>query len=125
MDNLQSSCIVPHNGIIQRLARLAVPDERRLALIRNPNGFELRELDLRRGQRLTNARLDVAQYFVRVVFTPAWLLVYLLMLELVAGCDVAIVVKGEKAGAGGALINGSNERSLGSGCHEGEKGPYR
>ena len=66
----RSATILPHDGIVQRFARAAVPGNNGLTLIGNANRcYRLVDLRTQLSERLHRGRPDLC----RVVFDPPWL----------------------------------------------------
>lgn len=66
----------PRTGVVKRLPRQAVPDERRLALSSDPDALKhilAVAQRLEASQALANAFVDAARVRSRIVLVPAWL----------------------------------------------------
>ena len=110
--------VLPDDGVVVRLAGARVPDHRGLALVgdadrcqvvRRQIGFRQTALD-----HILRARPDLQ----RVVLDPAGLRVDLLVFELVDAHHRAGVIEDHEAGAGRALVDGSNVSGHGGDLRE-------
>jgi hypothetical protein len=90
---------------VQRRAGVAVPEHRRLALIRDADRRELAGPNAAARERLADDGFRVAPNFRGVVLDPARLRIDLLMLALGDGDDSALLVEHHEATARGALID--------------------
>ena len=96
--------VLPHDGVVHGLARLAVPQHRGFALVGDAHGAHGARCNARLGQRLAGCGELGAPDLQRVVLHPAGLGVDLRQLPLRLRHDVAAFVKNDAAGAGGALV---------------------
>ena len=100
--------VLPHDRVVDGLPRLPVPDDRGLALVRDPDGG-----DVLGGQPLARERLrgDAGlggPDLVGVVLDPPRLGEDLLELPLRDRLDLAFFVEEDRARAGGALVEGED-----------------
>ncbi len=102
------SRILPDQGVVNRLARGAVPQQGRLALIGDADGGEVAPRQSGAAQRLGDHRLGVAPDFDRIVFHPAGHGIDLPVLVLRHGDGIAGTVEHDEAGAGRALVDGAD-----------------
>ena len=99
--------VLPHDGVVHGLAGLAVPQHGGFALVGNAHGAHGAHgagRNARLGQRVAGRGQLGAPDFQRVMFHPAGLGVDLRQLQLGLRHDVALLVKDDAAGAGGALV---------------------
>jgi hypothetical protein len=95
---------LPHDRIVNRLARLAIPEDRRLPLIRDAEGSDLVGPDVVLGQdAVGRAQLRIPDVFGSML-DPAGLRVELLEFLLGYGERLPGPVKQDGARTGGALI---------------------
>ena len=107
--DLVGAGVLPDDRVVIRLTRLAVPDDRGLALVgdaqrRDVGGFQT-DVVQRRGHHGLGVTPDLG----RVVLDPAGARQDLLVLELVAPDLQTVVVEDHAAGAGGALVDRGDE----------------
>src|SRR5262249_23451286 len=69
--NVRRSAALPHDREVDRAARRALPDDRRLALVRDADGRDVLGAQPRRAERAGDARLDARPYLAYVVRHPA------------------------------------------------------
>ena len=100
--------VLPDDGIVHRLAGLAIPHDGGLALVRNADGGQVRGVETALGQSLRDHGLGAAPDFLRVMLDPTGMRINLLMLLLGGGNDASGAVKDDETGAGGALIDGAD-----------------
>ena len=109
--HIGGAAILPDNRVADRLPASAVPDDGCLALIGDADG----------GRRLISLRQDFARHgqdrrpdCLRIMLNPA--ICWILLGELLAGNmqRLAFVIKDDRAGTGGTLINRKNR---GYRCH--------
>jgi len=84
---------LPHNGVGDRFAGYFVPQDCRLALIRNADGSNIRGVDLALGQRLSGNIKLTRPNLLRVVFNVPWLGQDLFELPLCHRYDRSVVLK--------------------------------
>ena len=97
---------LPNDGVVQRLSRLGVPQDRRLALISNANGRHVARLICAISKDRLYALENRVPNTVGIVLNPAWLGKNLRKLMVHRGHEVASCVHKCDRRAGGALING-------------------
>ena len=81
-DQVVGARVLPVDRVVDRCPGLAVPDERRLALVCDPERDEVRRPQARLVERGRDDVLDVAPELLGIVLDPAWsgedLMVFLL-----------------------------------------------
>src|SRR5207302_8437600 len=102
------AAILPHDGVMYRLARLAVPDDRGFALIRYPDSGDVRGGEASLGEGLLGCVQLRGPDFSRIVLHPAGLGKDLTELLLRQRDDAPTVVEHDGARAGGALVEGQD-----------------
>ena len=99
--------VLPDDGVVDRDARFAVPDDGGLALIGDAEGRDILGANATLlhgfGHDFVNAPPD----FLRIVFHPAGFGINLLVLFLGNGDDPPGRVEDDKSRAGGSLIDGA------------------
>ena len=114
--DLLGTGILPHNGVIDRVAGVLVPHHGGLALVGDSNGSQLVAVDVGLGQRESD---DIANSFPdldRVVLNPSGTREDLLEFLLADGHDLARVVEDDGPGRGGALVDGEHELLVAHDC---------
>src|SRR5258706_1687645 len=96
--------VLPDDRAMQRPAGLAVPEERRLALVGDAGGDDVFGLELGRLQRLARDVALRAEEIVGIVLDPTGLRVVLLELALRGRDRGAGLVEHDFARAGGSLV---------------------
>ena len=96
---------LPDDRVVDRLTGVAVPDDRRLPLIGDPDGGDLVRLDLGLDHHVRHHRLDAIPDLRGVVLHPARLREVLGELLLTHPHLIAIVVEDDRPGAGRPLVN--------------------
>ena len=79
---VRRSAALPHNGVIDGLARLFVPDKRCFALVGNANRRDVLRRDIGAHDSLRNDRHNRTHYVLRGMFHISRLGIYLLELLL-------------------------------------------
>ena len=97
--------VLPHDGVVDGLARGLVPDDGGLALVGDADGVDVAGVQRRRAQRLRDDRADVVPHLDGVVLNPTGAREDLLVLLLPDGHDGARVVEDDRARARRALID--------------------
>ena len=97
---------LPDDGVVDGLSRRFVPDDGRLALVRNADGGNVPRVDVRLRDDLHHDPVDAGVDLHRVVLHPAGLGVILGKFLLRDRDDVLHLVKQNRAAAGRALIEG-------------------
>ena len=97
--------VLPHDRVVDRLAGLAVPDDRGLALVGDADRLDVAGLGVGVGHRAVDDLARAAPDLGRVVLDPAGLRVDLLVLALIDVGDAAVLVEEDEARAGGALVD--------------------
>jgi len=102
------SSVLPHYGVIDRLAGFAFPDDRRFALIGYANGGNIRSF--KTGfSNCFNCRVGLAlPYFDRVMFNPTGLREDLWEFLLSDRNDGSVVAEHDRAAAARSLIKCEN-----------------
>lgn len=96
---------LPDDRMVDRLAGVAVPDDRRLPLVGDPDSGDLVGLDLGLDHHVGHHRLNAIPDLRGVVLHPARLREVLGELLLAHPHLVAIVVEDDRPGAGRPLVN--------------------
>ena len=81
--------VLPDDGVVDRLAGLAIPDDRRFALVGDADGGEVGGFDAGLGERPPDDLDAAGPDLDRIVLDPTGLGEDLLMLLLVDGHDAA------------------------------------
>ena len=103
------TAVLPHNGVVDRCAGVAIPHHRRFALVGDADGRDVAAVVPRFHRRLgRHARLGRPD-FARVVLDPARLRKYLGEFLLGLRHDLPLPVEQNGAGTGGALVEGEDE----------------
>src|SRR5664280_2490061 len=106
----RGSSVLPDDRVRERTPRRALPEERRLALVRDADGRDVAARDARLRERLVHhARLRRPD-FRRIVLDPAGLGIDLPELLPGHAAHGAAVVEDERARTGRTLIEGEDER---------------
>jgi len=100
---------LPHDGIVVRAARVAIPDHRGLALIGDAQRHQVPRAHLCLCQRSFHGLLDGVPDLQRVMLDPAWLWQDLFMLLVRAAEIQALVIEQHAAGTRGALVDGRDD----------------
>ena len=111
---LRGAAVLPDDGVVDRLAGLAVPDDGGLALVGDADGRDVARPQPGAAERLDRDGDLRRPDLVRVVLDPAGLREDLLELLLRDADDGAVVVEHDGAGAGGALVEREDVRHVGS-----------
>ena len=101
--------VLPDDGVVERAAGVAVPDDRRLALVRHADGVEVGAGDAGLPQRAADDGLGAVPDLERVVLDPAGAGEQLLVLELVLGHRSPVVVEDDEPRARRALVDRADE----------------
>ena len=104
--NRLGAAVLPDDGVVNRLARLAVPDHGGFALVGDADSTDIAGFESRFEQGFTRCGELGAPDLHRVVLNPARLGIDLGQLQLGRGDLLALGVKDNAAGAGSALIQG-------------------
>ena len=102
------AAVLPDDGGVDRLAGLAVPDQRRLALVGDADGGDVGGLDAGLLDRGAGGAGDGGPEVGGVVFDPAGAGVVLGKLFLGGGDRPQGRVEEDRAGGGGALVDGKD-----------------
>ena len=108
MASFGGAAILPDNGVVDRLARFAVPHDGRLPLIGDTDRSQVACPYARLAENLYHRAHLRGKDLERVVLDPAALGVNLLELTLAMGDDVSIFAKEDGTGTGGSLIEREN-----------------
>src|SRR4030081_1712288 len=103
LDDLVGASVLPDDRVVDRLACLAVPHHRGLALVGDADGRDVLSVYLREGALYDP--LGPLPDLHRVVLYPTWLRIDLLMFLLRDGDDLAAVVEDHEASARGPLVD--------------------
>ena len=98
------TAVLPDDGLMNRLAGFAVPNDRGFPLVGNADGAHLGRANARFGQRLARRGQLGAPDFQRIVLDPAGLGVVLGKFLLRHRNHAAPHIKNDAARAGGALV---------------------
>src|SRR5690242_15356866 len=96
--------VLPHDGGRDRLQGLAVPQDQRLALVRDPDRAHVAGFRGRRLQRLPGARLHRVPDLVGVVLDPTWARVVLSDLAVTLAEDLTVETDRDRGGSGRAFV---------------------
>jgi hypothetical protein len=107
---------LPDDRPVDRVARLPVPEDRRLALVGDADGAESPGGDSRGGDRLRRHAAGLLPDLLGVVLDPAGRGVVLGDLGVGAAEHLALGAEHERGGPGGALVEGENG-GVGAGVH--------
>jgi hypothetical protein len=94
---------------VQRRARAPVPQDRRLALVRDAHGLQVADGEPRPGERLGDHRLGFAPDLLAVMLHEAGARIDLRVLALRHRDDPAVAVEDDEARARGALVDGADD----------------
>ncbi len=100
--------VLPDDGIVDRLAALAVPDQRRLTLVGNADGGHVASLDAGLGQGRLDGPDHALPDFLWVMLHPAVLRKDLREFLLAAAHNGAVLIEHDRPARGRALINRQN-----------------
>ena len=100
--------VLPDDGVVDRLAGLAIPDDGRLALVGDADGRDVARPQVRAAEDLDGHGDLRRPDLLRIVLDPAGLRKDLLELALRDAGDGAVVIEEDGARAGGALIEGED-----------------
>src|SRR5699024_4026055 len=104
--------VLPDDRVVDRLTGGLVPHHGGLALVGDAHGRQPVAVDVGAHQPLAGHVAGVPPARLRVVLVPAGLREDLLVLLLPAGDDLAGVVEDDRAGRGGALVDGHDVHGL-------------
>ena len=107
---VRGAAVLPDERVVDRLAAARIPGDDRLALVGDPDRFELGAADPGIGQRLAADALGHLPDLARVVLDPAGPGKVLAELRVGAAGDLALVVEDEAGAARGALIDREDHR---------------
>ncbi len=116
VDDRGGAPALPDDGVVDRLARRAVPDDGRLALVGDADGGDARGVDAGGGDGLVHGAVLRGPDLARVVLDPALLREELRELALRHADDLLIAVEDDRTARGGALVEGHDVRELTHGC---------
>ncbi len=105
---LARTSILPDNGIVQRLAGFAIPDQRRLTLVGDADGGDVGALETGFVQRLLDRPDDRFPDFLRIVLHPTGIREDLPKLLLACPGYLHGLIEDDRARGRGALVNGDN-----------------
>ena len=103
-----NACVLPHDGVVNRMASLAIPDKRGFALIGDADRSKVFGLQPSLLHGFFNDFRCSPPDFVRVMLNPARLRKNLLVFFLRDGRDATVAVEHDEASAGSALIDRAN-----------------
>src|SRR5690606_13687477 len=98
--------VLPDDGAMHGGAGLAVPEDRRLALVGDADGRDGLAVQARRGERALDADAHRAEDFLGIVLDPAGLRIMLRKLALVPAQNPPVEIHDEDGRAGRALVDG-------------------
>ena len=104
LDHIGSPAALPYNGIVYRFSGIFVPEDRRLTLVRDADGFNLVIRDTQDCHTLDRHSQLGGPDLHGVMFYPAGLGIDLCEFLLCHGADVSLLIKQDAAGTGGTLI---------------------
>jgi len=104
--------VLPDDGVVNRRIGLAIPEDRRFALVSDADGGDFAAVFLRFRQRFARGRKRRRPDLFRVMLDPAFMGVMLGELRLRDRDDAAGAVEHNCARRGRALIDGQDERRL-------------
>jgi hypothetical protein len=104
--------VLPHDRAVDRAARRALPDERRLALVRDADRLDRAAGHARRPERLAHGVLNALPDLLRVVLDEPGFREMLAKLARGAAQRRASRVHEEGCRSGGALIDGEEVRGI-------------
>ena len=104
LDHIGSPTALPYNGIVYRFSGIFVPEDRRLTLVRDADGFNLVIRDTQDCHALNRHSQLGGPDLHGVMFYPAGLGIDLCEFLLCHGADVSLLIKQDAAGTGGTLI---------------------
>ena len=99
---------LPHDGVIDRFACCAVPNDAGLALVRDADGRDVLRRDAALFKGLGQGLYLRAEDVRRVVLDPAGTRVYLRVVVLGQGDDLAPPVEHDSPGTGRTLVKGND-----------------
>ena len=112
-DERSRATALPYDGVRDRKARPTVPDDRRLALVRDADGFDVRRVDACRNHDLGHNAQLARQDIVRIVLDPARLRIDLRKRMLGDSLDRAAMIEEDGSGRGCSLVERHDVRT----CH--------
>ena len=101
--------VLPDDRVVDRLAGRAVPHQRGLALVGDPDRGDVGRGDVGLGQRAGDDLTGVVPDLGRVVLDPAGLREDLLVFHLVGHDDPAVAIEDHTPGGGRSLVDCSDE----------------
>ena len=104
------AAILPDDGVVDRPAAGAVPQDRGLALVGDPDAGDVAGADALLRERAAADRHRGAPDFLRIVLDPAVPGIDLVEFPPRLGAHAAVGVEYDRPGAGGALIDGEKIR---------------
>jgi hypothetical protein len=105
LDDALSARVLPDDRVGHRLAGVAVPDDRRLALVRDAHGGDVDRGQVGTGQGEAHGFAHVVPDLLWVVLDPARPGEDLLVLELPGGDDARTMVEDDRARACRSLVD--------------------
>jgi len=100
--------VLPHNGMVQRLAGVPVPQHGRFPLVGNANARNVLQIDTRFQHGFSGYRQLGGPYFQGIMFYPAGLRKVLGKFFLRHRHDMALIIKENGTRAGSALVERQN-----------------
>ena len=97
--------VLPHDRVVDRPSGAPLPDERRLALVRDPDRDHVGGAERCGGERVRSRSEDALPELLRIVLHPAGLRVVLLDLAVPTSTDAQLVVHHETCRPGRALVD--------------------
>ena len=101
---LRGPAVLPHDGVVDRFLGLHVPDDGRLALVRDADAGDVESVDVDRGDRLGDDRSLRSPDFVGIVFHPAGFGEVLRKFTLSHGTDLPLAVENDGPRAARSLV---------------------
>src|SRR3954453_9206416 len=108
MDEATRASVLPHDRVAERLACRAVPDDGRLALVRDADRGHVARLAPGRRQRTAYDLARSPPHLARVVLDPSGARRDLLVLALIHLHDAAVAIEQDEARARRALVDRSD-----------------
>ena len=102
------AAVLPHDGVVDRLAAGAVPHQRGLALVGDADRGDVARGEPGLGDRLAAGRQHRAPQILRIMLDPAGLREVLRKFLLGDGRDGAVGAEHDGAGGRGALVDGED-----------------
>ena len=109
---LRGAPVLPDDRGMHRLAAVAVPDDRRLALVRDPDGVELGRAETRVCECRGRSGLDARPELARILLDPAGLRCREADARVAAADDLELVADDEAGRSGRPLVDGEDHTCI-------------